>query len=79
MTCDWLPLKYAKKDGSLIFCYRKDWDEPCLLRWKYNDRIDKWYFGDPCEYDDYELAEEDMSEVVFLPYTLPIRGCTDNE
>lgn len=68
---NWLPLKDAPKDGSLVFVFHKEWDEPQLLIWKFNPRIGKWYFGIPSEYDDCDLAYGDMSEAVFLPYKLP--------
>jgi hypothetical protein len=65
----WKPIDTAPKDGTLILCWRKGWDHPCLLRWKTNPRVveakknspqpwmenfDEQYFGDPVEMDDID-------------------------
>jgi hypothetical protein len=64
----WEPIETAPKDGSRVCCWATGW-EPCFLIWKQNHRIvdahkhnqnldlSEEYFGDPFEYDDYELAE----------------------
>lgn len=65
----WEPIETAPKDGSIIVCWASGW-KPCLLTWKTNERISKArqrgenvgnmvdsYFGDPCEWDDYDLAK----------------------
>ncbi len=67
----WQSIETAPHDGSLIVCWAKDWPRPALLEWKTNRRIvdarrldpdsvgtmfDS-YFGDPVEWDDYDMAK----------------------
>jgi len=52
----WLTIDNAPRDGTLIVCWAQGW-EPCFLAWKTNPRISKSYFGDPVEWDDYDLSK----------------------
>jgi len=65
----WQSIATAPKDGTEIVCWAPKWDHPCFLRWKTNHRIVgankggkntdgllESYFGDPEEWDDYDLA-----------------------
>lgn len=55
----WELIETAPHDeGVPIVGWREGWDYPWILIWKWNTRIDKWYFGDPHESDDYDLVEE---------------------
>jgi len=35
----WQPINTAPKDGTLIVCWRKEWENPRFLCWKTNPRI----------------------------------------
>jgi len=62
----WKDIKDAPRDGSHVICWRSDWVAPAVLIWKFNIRTDREYFGDPVEYDDYELADNQPTH--FLPH-----------
>jgi hypothetical protein len=78
----WRPIdENTPRDGSLVLCCWKGSDEPCLLRWKTNDRIVRAkargqsnddlvdsYFGDPDEWDDYDLAKPANAPTHWHPY-----------
>lgn len=52
---NWLPIESAPKDGRRILCWADGWDAIFLV-WKLNKRINKSYYGNPCEDDDYEYV-----------------------
>ena len=75
-SVEWQPIETAPKDGSLVLCCWSPWKpvaygpeqgEVCLLRWKLNPRNSREYFGDPDEWDDYELADITNQPTHWLP------------
>lgn len=74
----WLDIETAPKDGTCIVCWREG-SEPCFLIWKTNPRIVEGkargqflvhlvsYFGDPNEWDDYDLALDDNAPTHWHP------------
>jgi hypothetical protein len=73
---NWKPISTAPQDGSLVVCWKADWQRPRFLHWKENPRTARRYFGDPDENDDYELAERGPTH--WHPLELPPkRGSAD--
>lgn len=79
---DWVPIDSAPRVGgkSVIVCWAGRPDSVSLLVWKTNDRIASArksgqdldgmvdsYFGDPVEYDDYDLAKPENFPTHWLP------------
>lgn len=65
----WEPIETAPKDGSLVLCcWSGRSNVACLLVWKTNWRINKSYFGDPDEHDDYDLVEPENWPTHWFPY-----------
>lgn len=68
----WLPIAEAPRDGTRIICgwTRANPDHGslawCELVWKHNPRTDQYYFGDPREMDDYDLAPVSAWPDVFM-------------
>jgi hypothetical protein len=65
----WRPISEAPKDGTYIACCwagqpNRGW---CALCWKVNRRIDREYFGDPDEDDDYELPDDQPTHFIAMP------------
>jgi hypothetical protein len=70
----WQPIESAPKDGSVIPCcwagrlsgsiYQPSW---APMRWKLNPRTNREYFGDPEEYDDYDLADDQPTHWFKMP------------
>lgn len=68
MNMSWQPIETAPKDGTPVLCGWQRSGDRGFLVWKHNHRIKhaheqgsmmdhaEDYFGDPIEYDDYDLA-----------------------
>jgi hypothetical protein len=71
-TTGWQPIETAPKNGRVIPCCWAGSPEWIPLRWKHNRRIDRAYFGDPDEYDDYNLVDEPPTHWFDLP-EIPVK------
>ena len=80
----WEPIETAPKEG-IIVCFAPGWDDISLCRWKTNRRIvdahtqgvefqyAESYFGDPVEWDDYDMALPGGGPTIWHPLSpLPI-------
>ena len=63
----WETIDTAPKDGSLILCAWAGQKDIALLMWKFNDRTGTSYFGDPDEWDDYAIMNEQPTHWFKLP------------
>ena len=66
---NWKPINTAPKLLRGYICaWNPDWDRPCILIYKTNDRFkgSEWegvkYYGDPDESDDYALCNDDSEK-----------------
>ena len=77
----WQPIETAPKHGSCMllfwpkYSYETDgiYARPLIAigSWKYNHRIERGYFSDTGEWDDYGLAEPQHSPTHWMPLPEP--------